>query len=85
MAPVRVPTLPTGAGEDCLAVNPANVEARNVGGAWKVVQGNQWMLDFGSNRAGAEEAVRIIQHHNLNRQCFVARPNPPMTYWLSAP
>lgn len=81
----RVPNLPTGAGEDCIAVNPANVEARFVGGAWKVVQGNQWMLDFGSNRAGAEEAVRIIQHHNLNRQCFVARPNPPMSYWLSAP
>jgi len=80
-----VPSLPTGAGEDCIAVNPANVQARNVGGAWKVVQGNQWMLDFGSNRAGAEEAVRIIQHHNLNRQCFVARPNPPMTYWLSEP
>jgi hypothetical protein len=81
----RVPNLPTGSGEDCLAVNPANVEARNVGGAWKVVQGNQWMLDFGTNRAGAEEAVRIIRHHNLNRQCFVARPNPPMSYWLSAP
>ncbi|MBK6704337.1 MAG: hypothetical protein IPG56_11695 [Caulobacteraceae bacterium] len=42
----RVPNLPTGAGEDCIAVNPANVQARNVGGAWKVVQGNQWMLDL---------------------------------------
>lgn len=81
----RVPNLPTGAGEDCIAVNPANVQARNVGGAWKVVQGNQWMLDFGSNREGAEQAVRVIQAHNLNRQCFVSRPNPPMTYWLSAP
>ena len=81
----HVPNLPTGAGEDCLAVNPANVQARNVGGAWKVVQGDQWMLDFGANREGAEQAVRVIQTHNLNRQCFVARPNPPMTYWLSAP
>lgn len=81
----RVPSLATGTGEDCLAVNPANVQARNVGGAWKVVQGNQWMLDFGANREGAEQAVRVIQTHNLNRQCFVSRPNPPMTYWLSAP
>ncbi|MBK8542122.1 MAG: hypothetical protein IPL62_00280 [Caulobacteraceae bacterium] len=81
----RVPNLPTGAGEDCIAVNPANVQARNVGGAWKVVQGNQWMLDFGSNREGAEQAVRVIQAHNLNRQCFVSRPNAPMTYWLSTP
>jgi hypothetical protein len=81
----HVPSLPTGTGEDCLAVNPANVQARNISGTWKVIQGAQWLLDFGSNREGAEEAVRIIQHHSLNRQCFVARPNPPMSYWLSAP
>jgi hypothetical protein len=78
-----VPRLPTGVGEDCNAVNPANVQARFVGGAWKVVDGSSWLLHFGSNRAGAEQAVAIIQRYNLNRQCFVARPNPPMTYWLS--
>ncbi len=80
-----VPSLPTGAGEDCNAINPANVRAQFVSGAWKVVDGSSWLLHFGSNRAGAEQAVAIIQRHRLNRQCFVARPNPPMTYWLSRP
>lgn len=79
-------TVPGGAplaGEDCLTVNPANVRARNVGGAWKVTEGDNWLLDFGSNRASAEQAAQVIQTYNLNRQCFVARPNPPMSYWLS--
>ena len=81
----NVANVKRGALGGCLTMKQANVQARNVGGAWKVVQGDQWMLDFGSNREGAEQAVRVIQTHNLNRQCFVARPNPPMTYWLSAP
>jgi hypothetical protein len=80
-----VPRLATGAGEDCIGVNPDNVRAQRVGSAWKVVDGASWLLDFGANRAGAEQAVAIIQRYNLNRQCFVARPNPPMSYWLSRP
>ena len=70
-------------GEDCISVNTANVQAQFVGGAWKVVDGRSWLLDFGASRDNAEQAVRVIQHHNLNAQCFVARPNPPMQYWLS--
>lgn len=81
----NVPSLPTGAGEDCNAVDPANVRARFVSGAWKVVDGSNWLLHFGANRDAAERAVTVIQRYNLNRQCFVARPNPPMTYWLSRP
>ena len=70
-------------GQDCIHFNPNQVTAAHVGGAWKVVQGSMWMLDYGSNKAGAEKAVDVIKHYNLNRQCFVARPNPPMEYWLS--
>ena len=79
----NVPSLATGPGEDCNNVNPANVQARFVSGAWKVVDGNSWLLHFGSNRAGAEQAAALIRRYNMNRQCFVARPNPPMSYWLS--
>jgi len=81
----NVPSLPTGAGEDCIAVNPANVRARFVSGAWKVVDGDSWLLHYGANRAGAERAAALIQRYRMNRQCFVARPNPPMTYWLAQP
>ena len=71
------------AGQDCISFNPMNVQAQHVGGAWKIVEGSMWMLDFGANHAAADRAVATIQNYNLNRQCFVARPNPPMAYWLS--
>lgn len=70
-------------GEDCVNNNPDTTTVDHVGGAWKVVDGSHWMLDYGSDKPAAEQALAVIKHYNLNRQCFVARPNPPMTYWLA--
>ena len=67
--------------EDCIPFTPGNVTATQVQGRWKVVQGNMWMMDFGSNRAGAEKAVQIIRQYGMNKQCFVGRPNAPMQYY----
>jgi hypothetical protein len=72
------------AAEDCTPFNPAGVEARNVNGHWKVVEGNMWMLDFGSSEANARKAVSIIRHSRMNAQCFVGRPNAPMMYFKTA-
>lgn len=70
-------------GEDCIAFHPHQVAAAHVGGEWKVVDGSMWMLSYGTNQTAAEQAAAVIKHYHLNRQCFVARPNPPMEYWLS--
>jgi hypothetical protein len=59
------------------------VQSQNLHGSWKVVDGSNWLLDYGANRASADQAVAVIQHYNLNRQCFVGRPNAPMQYWLA--
>lgn len=67
--------------EDCIPFTPGNVTAAQVQGRWKVVQGNMWMMDFGSNKAGAEKAVQIIRQYGMNKQCFVGRPNAPMQYY----
>lgn len=69
-------------GDDCISFNPGSTHVDHVGGAWKIVDGSQWIADFGSNKPEADQAMSIISSYNLNRQCFVARPNPPMTYWL---
>ncbi len=69
--------------QDCVSNNPATTSVAKVGGSWKVVDGGHSMLDFGSNKAAADQALSVIRHYNLNRQCFVARPNAPMSYWLS--
>jgi hypothetical protein len=70
-------------GEDCIGLDPNHTHAAFAGGAWKVVDGGNWLLDYGSDQASAEQAAAVIHTYNLNRQCFIKRPNAPMMYWLS--
>ncbi|MCC5988254.1 MAG: hypothetical protein JJT95_11275 [Pararhodobacter sp.] len=72
--------------EDCLALNPAQVQAAQEGGSWKLVQGSRWLFDFGSDADSEEQANmahRVVQHYGIDQSCFVGRPNPPMNYLLS--
>jgi hypothetical protein len=70
-------------GEDCIGLNPMNVSVAHAGGAWKVVDGGNWLLDYGSDHAAADQALAVIQTYHLNRQCFIVRPNASMQYWLA--
>ena len=70
--------------EDCIALNPAAVSATMAGGSWRVVQGPNWMLDYGSNMAAAQRAAEVIRNYQFDQQCFVKRPNATMMYWKSA-
>ena len=73
--------------EDRIPFNRANVSAIQVGGRWKVAEGNHWMLDTGTSEAEAQRAVNIINHYKLASMCFVGRPRcrdvTPMMYWLN--
>ena len=73
--------------EDRIPFNRANVAAVQVGGRWKVAEGNHWMLDTGSSQWEAQRAVDIINHYGLASLCFVGRPRcgdvSPMMYWLT--
>jgi hypothetical protein len=77
--------VPSGgmAGDDCINNNPDTTQARWAGGAWKLVDGSHWLLHFGSNEAEARKAEEVVRNYRLNKQCFVGRPNPGMTYWLA--
>jgi hypothetical protein len=55
---IDVPCYP----EDCLGFNPDNVQAVNIGGRWKVVDGSHWILDFGTSQANAEKARDPLPH-----------------------
>jgi len=72
------------AGQDCISFNTSAVEVRNVSGRWKIVEGSHWIADFGGNRSEAETALDVIQRYDLDRQCFVGRPDPSMSYWLAS-
>ena len=70
--------------EDMINFHWQTAQIRTIGGSIKIVDGNMSLLDFGSNAAEAQMALAIIRQYRLNQQCFVARPNPPMEYWLAS-
>ena len=76
-------SAPSGAlaGEDCVAFNPAAIQVQMINGAWKIVEGSHWILDFAGNQANAQLAFDLIQKYGFTHICFVGRPNPPMTYF----
>lgn len=66
-------------GQDCVAIDDGAV--KTVGG--RVMDGGRVVLEFEGDEAGARRAVSVIRNYRLNRQCFVARPNGKMVYWLA--
>ena len=69
--------------EDCAPLNWASVDAKLVGGTWKLVDGNFLIHDFGQKEADARQAAQILKRYQINKQCFVGRPNATFTYWLT--
>lgn len=72
-------------GEDNISFNLATVAAKQINGSWKVVDGNNWLLDFGAHQDQAQQALAIIKKYSFTNICFVGRPNPPMMYFRSGP
>ena len=67
-------------GEDCVSFNPNTIQVKQIGGRWKIVDGNHWMFDFGNKKAEAEKAYAIIKKYGFTRSCFVGRPDPSFQY-----
>ena len=76
---VAVPQ-PSTVQEDCIKFNPATSQVSKIGGRWKIVDGSHWMFDFGNKEGEARRSLRVIKHYNINRSCFVGRPDPSFTY-----
>lgn len=66
--------------EDCVSFNPQTATVSRVGASWKIVDGSHWMFDFAANQAEANRSLAIIKRYQMNRSCFVGRPNPPFQY-----
>jgi hypothetical protein len=63
------------AGEDCIGFNPATVTDQNISGRWTIVDGDNWLANFGPQKAAADQGVSIIKHYSFNQMCFVGRPD----------
>lgn len=68
---IAVPHYP----EDCIPLDPGNVQTRRIDGRWKVVDGDSWLLDFADSQSNAERSRDIIRHYRMNFMCFVGRPS----------
>lgn len=77
----RLKARPRVGKEDCVSFNNRNVELKRIRGRWKIVEGDHWIADFGDKSGEAKEAFGIVRRYGFNRQCFVGRPGPSMTYW----
>ncbi len=69
--------------EDCVKFNYRHLRVTNFSERWKIVEGSHWLMDFGKSESEARQALKIIQHYQMEERCFVGRPNPSMTYFLS--
>lgn len=78
-----VSSAPTMIGADCIPNNPDTTRAQYVSGEWKLVDGSNWLVSFGSRESEARQAEDVVHHYRLNRQCFIGRPHAAMTYWLA--
>ncbi len=69
---------------DCICFNNNRVQAKNIDGRWKLVDGDHWILDFADNQSHMAIAEKTIKTYKLNEICFVGRNTPrPMMYFLS--
>lgn len=59
---------------DCIAFNPTTAHASHIGHRWKIVDGVQWIADFGDDKKQADATLSLIRFYHLDEECFVARP-----------
>lgn len=67
-------------GEDGVSFNPNTIEVRNIDGRWKIVDGSNWLFDFGDKEREARTASAVIKKYGFTRSCFVGRPDPSFNY-----
>jgi hypothetical protein len=66
--------------EDCLPFDTAALSVENIGGRWKIVEGQNWLFDSADSEAEAREAFKVIHLNGFNQVCYIGRPAPSMTY-----
>lgn len=67
-------------GEDCISFNPNNIEVKEIGGRWKIVDGNHWIFDFDQNEEEAKQSFCTIKRYGFTKSCYVGRPDPSLQY-----
>ena len=69
--------------EDCNPIDLTNLTvSQTTGGDWRLSDGSG-IIATNPDEEAIRTAKATIEHYGFSRRCFVARPGPPMTYWLT--
>ncbi len=66
-------------GEDCRSFNPAMTSALWIKG-WRLVDGNNALFEFGTDKDGADQALAIIKRYGFTHSCRMARGKVDFLY-----
>lgn len=67
--------------EDCIAFDPTTLELERDGSRWVLTDGTNRMMVFDDEAEGRRSRA-ILRRYRADRQCFVGRPDPSLTYVL---
>jgi len=56
-------------GEHSTAFNPNNIDVKEIGGRWKIVDGSLVVWDFGSRKDDALKGHAVIKKYRFNHRC----------------
>lgn len=68
--------------EEIVSFDPTDVSASEIEGRWKLHTRTVMLKDFGTDRATAAEAVRIVKDLRFNQLGKIPGAQPPFEYWL---
>jgi hypothetical protein len=69
---------------DCIPYDLQRVQAKQIDGRWKIVDGDHWIVDFDSVRVNAIKSVSALEYYKMNQICFVGRNSGhAMMFFLS--
>jgi len=66
-------------GADCVDILPDAISVQN----GKVLSAARVVLDYGVDGVSAAKAASVLRNYAITRQCYGARPNEKMVYWLT--
>lgn len=75
--------VPTYEPKHSLNVDLKTVRAESIRGVWVLRDDESILLNFGVNRADAEQAAAVAQRYGFNRIGWVGEPAPIMTYFFA--
>ena len=78
--------LATGAGaKQIIPIDLRTVRVEAIRGVWCLRDNYNIQINFGINKADAEQAIAAVRKYGFNRVGFVGGPIPAMTYFFATP